>query len=209
MKIHAVLFDVYGTLLELHQPTHPYRQLMRMARSVPTVFAREVMCHSLSLAQTVQQFALQLLPAELETLERQLTEELAAARLYPEVLNVLETIRRRGYRLGLCSNLAAPYMVPAQRLLGARVECAIWSCKVGLMKPSPLIYAHAAESLGVQANSMLMVGDCYRADVEGPRRAGCQALHLDRRTNGGDLRTLLDLLPRLPPLPGAADGVQE
>lgn len=199
MKIRAVLFDVYGTLVELPRPSAPYRQLIRKARINPKFGAREVMCRSINLAEAVELFDVQMPKAELATLEQHLHEELAGARLYPEVRTVLATLRKRRYRIGLCSNLAQPYVAPVVRLIGSAVDSATWSCVAGAMKPSPLMYSLAAKSLKVDLESILMVGDSYIADVAGPREAGCRALHLGR-TGGGDITTLSELLDRLPPL---------
>ncbi len=32
MKTSAVIFDAFGTLVEIQQPTHPFRQLLREGR---------------------------------------------------------------------------------------------------------------------------------------------------------------------------------
>ncbi|MGQ4582511.1 HAD-IA family hydrolase [Lysobacter sp. F60174L2] len=202
MKTRAVLFDVYGTLIELQRQTGAYKDLIRRGSVSPAAFAREVMCSPIDLAEAAELFNVQMSQSELTTLEQHLREEIASARLYPEVLSVLTTLRIRGYRIGLCSNLAIPYIGPAIRLIGSAVDSAIWSCEVCVMKPSPRIYELAAEALEVDPTTMLMVGDSYRADVAGARRAGCKALHLDRRRRSrGDLTSLSELLPRLPPLP--------
>lgn len=46
--------------------------------------------------------------------------------------------------------------------------------EAGILKPDPGIFAHAAEKAGVSAENILYVGDSYRSDVEGARRAGWQ-----------------------------------
>ncbi|MGQ5273799.1 HAD family hydrolase [Xanthomonas arboricola pv. corylina] len=99
---------------------------------------------------------------------------------FPEVPAVLASLRGRGFRIGLCSNLALPYVAPIQRLLGPLVDDSIWSCDAGLLKPDPAIYQLAVSRLAVPEDSVLMVGDTYTADVEGPRNAGLKAKLLDR-----------------------------
>ena len=87
--------------------------------------------------------------------------------------------------------LAGP---PFAHLLEGMVDAAIWSCEVGVMKPDRAIYELAASRLDTAPAELLMVGDSKQADVIGPRAAGLRALHLDRRTGGGDLTALDGLL---------------
>ncbi len=200
--IRAVLFDVYGTLMYIEKPTRPYRQLLDIASAQqPTISrekgARDLMSESRELSDVVELYGLALSSSQLLGLERNLTEELSSIALFPEVPRVLRILRERGYRLGVCSNLAAPYVAPAERLLGEMIDVAIWSCEVGAMKPEPAIYEIAAVRLKVLPAEILMIGDSYQADVEGAHSFGLPALHLDRKNMRGDLVTLDGLLDRL------------
>lgn len=200
--IRAVLFDVYGTLVQIENPKHPYRQMLDVVRRQhPTITkeqcARDLMCQPLGLAGVARFYGVQLSPAQQRELQADLDEEIRSLRLFPEVRSVLGTLRDRGYRLGVCSNLAEPYVRPAAQLLGRMIDVAVWSCEVGAMKPDAAIYESATSRLGVAPESVLMVGDSYSADVEGPRLARLQAQHLDRRSGAGELTTLEGLLTRL------------
>lgn len=200
-QIRAVLFDVYGTLVRILQPTHPYRQLLAMVRAQdPRVdraaFSRRAMTRPLGLAEAGRLHAVA--PAAIQALEQELEREIDSIELFPEVAQVLRTLRDRGYRIGVCSNLALPYASPVSRMLEGLVDIAVWSFEAGYIKPEPPIYGLAADRLQVPPSSVLMVGDSYRADVEGPRAAGMQAMHLVRRGGGGDIGTLDRLLDRLP-----------
>lgn len=155
------------------------------------------MCQSLGLAQAAKFYSVELSRIQQHRLELDLGEEIRSLKLYPEVPQVLRALRDRGYRLGVCSNLAYPYVLPATRLLGEMIDAAVWSCEVGAIKPDIVIYEIAASSLGIAPVEILMIGDNYRADVEGPRLVGLQALHLDRRKGGGDLAALDGLLSYL------------
>ena len=54
------------------------------------------------------------------------------------------------------------------------------SCEVGFEKPSPVIFAQAAEKLGLPPESILHIGDSFEMDVQGARSAGLKALRLVR-----------------------------
>lgn len=199
--IRALLFDVYGTLVHVLRPTHPYRQLLGIVRARdPSIdrpaFSRLVMTRPLGLADAARLHAVE--SSAVQALEQELEREIASIELFPEVPQVLGTLRDRGYRIGVCSNLALPYASSVARMLEGLVDVAVWSFEAGYIKPEPQIYGLAAERLKVPPSSVLMVGDSYRADVEGPRAAGMQAVHLVRRGGGGDIGTLDRLLDWLP-----------
>ena len=59
--------------------------------------------------------------------------------------------------------------------LRRRTEAVVISEEVGVMKPHPKIFAHAAERAGVPPEALLYVGDSYTSDVEGARGARWQA----------------------------------
>lgn len=200
-RIRAVLFDVYGTLVHIQNPKSPYRQLLKLARELQPISkeqgSRDIICSALGLTEAAGFYGAELSAIQQCRLELDLDEEIRSLRLYPEVPEVLRTLRARGYRVGLCSNLALPYVLPVAHLLEGMFDVAIWSCEVGAIKPDPEIYAMATLRLGFEPAAVLMVGDNYQADVEGPRLAGLHAVHLDRRNGGGDLGSLEGLLDRL------------
>lgn len=186
--VDAVVFDVYGTLIDIAS-AHPYRRLFEFIRALmPNVareqFAREVMTKSLSLSEAAKHYGVELPPALVEDLAAQLRGDLSSIRPFPDALPTLDTLRLRGYRLGLCSNLAAPYVAPASSVLADLVDVALWSCEVGMLKPDAALFAEAALRLGVAADRCLMVGDSLQADVLGARSAGFQSVHLLRGTAG-------------------------
>ena len=133
--------------------------------------------------------------------------------LYPGTLDVLDRLRAGGLRLAIISNFDARLMSICRGLrLGERVEAIVYSSGVGAAKPDARIFRHALARLGVPAAAALHVGDSLRADVEGARAAGLQAIHLHRDAPApvrqhaggwpsiGDLRELPALL-----LPARAD----
>lgn len=54
------------------------------------------------------------------------------------------------------------------------------ACDIGVAKPSPAIFAHACERLGIAAENVLHVGDDPHADIGGARAAGMRTAWINR-----------------------------
>ena len=126
--------------------------------------------------------------------------------LAPGTKHVLWTLRERGYGLGLVSNRKHP-------LTGATIELGIAdhfdftlsAGQAGSRKPDARIFEQSLEMAGsILPAEAVYVGDNYYADIVGARRAGLQAVLIDRRGafNGfaedcvtiRELETLISLL---------------
>ncbi|MEP0549011.1 MAG: HAD family hydrolase [Rhodothermales bacterium] len=59
-------------------------------------------------------------------------------------------------------------------VLRERSDAVVISEEVGVMKPHPAIFAHAADVAGVEPGAILYIGDSLHSDVEGGRGAGWQ-----------------------------------
>src|SRR6185312_12619606 len=98
-------------------------------------------------------------PGQVEQLA-QLHCDYVAQVLVPDtdVLETLDTLKRRGLRLGLISNCGPD--VPrlwAASPLSPWIDQALFSCQAGMRKPDPRIYAAAAMQLGVPAEACVYV----------------------------------------------------
>ncbi|WP_244507283.1 HAD family hydrolase [Pseudomonas panipatensis] len=182
--IKAVVFDAFGTLLCIGTRKQPYLQLMRLAREAgrPPQWddARTLMTHKLGLAAAAERFQVSLPISSLAALERDLFEELSSVTLYSDALPAISVLREAGIKIAVCSNLAAPYMVPVKLLLPA-LDAYCWSFDVSAIKPEPAIYQHVAHQLACPPSSLAMIGDTLGADCLGPRRCGLRGYHLCRQ----------------------------
>ncbi|CAN5899636.1 HAD family hydrolase [soil metagenome] len=74
-------------------------------------------------------------------------------------------------------------------------DSVVISSEVGRRKPHPDFYAAACDRLDLPADRVLFVGDDLENDLQGPRRAGLQAVLIDRSGQfPGDIPRLPDLL---------------
>jgi HAD superfamily hydrolase (TIGR01549 family) len=176
-QIKAVCFDGFGTLVEICDKRRPFRALLDNAGSLTV--ATQALTTPMSLRDLARDLAKKTDEAWLATLEADLAAETASTQLRPGIDAVWSRLQRAGLKVGVCSNLAAPY---ADALLGClpdEPDAVVLSFEVGLMKPQPEIYQLVCERLCLEPHQILFVGDTVEADVDGPRKAGLFAMHID------------------------------
>ena len=126
------------------------------------------------------------------------------AHLDPDAIPLLDSLRDRGIRVGLCSN--APYRVESLHGqlaflgLGSHLDAVTFSAEVGWRKPSPRIFEAAMRALGTGPGSTVMVGDSEAADIAGAHAARMRAVLIRRggRRGTGDADAVIAALRELP-----------
>jgi len=110
----------------------------------------------------------------------------AAVEALPTVVSgaqeVLSALSARGYRLGLISNTGRTPGYALRTILGRLdlsrfFDAMVFSNEHGECKPQPSIFHALRQSLGVEFDEMLFVGDNLYADVYGAQRCGMTAVH--------------------------------
>jgi putative hydrolase of the HAD superfamily len=135
-----------------------------------------------------QYHSLMLAELGLEDLRHQLIDTILAAQyapdsweLYPDVLPAVGELRAAGVKLGILSDWGSNLLPIIEGLgLAAELDFVLASGAVGLSKPDPAFFRFAAARVAVPPGEALMVGDSYRADVEGARSAGMGAVLIRR-----------------------------
>ncbi|MFT0181849.1 HAD family hydrolase [Pseudomonas benzopyrenica] len=190
MKVAAVIFDAFGTLVEIRRRTNPYRALLlegrKHGRSYGADDVRTLMTHPLSLAAAAEILGIHVSEQRLVELEAMLDEELESITPFADAAPAVSTLAEAGLKIGICSNLAAPYG-PVIRRFFPGVDAFCFSYEVGEMKPDRYIYESACADLGVRPGhwfgdqgTAVMIGDSLKGDCYGPRAAGIKGLHLQR-----------------------------
>ena len=113
-----------------------------------------------------------------------------ALRPYPEVERVLETLKMRGYRLGIVSNWSWDLAERVRQVDLDRYFEVVWaSAYAGCSKPHPDIFHQALGRMDppLPPERVLYVGDSYQHDVVGARAAGIAPVLLDRDGTADDL----------------------
>ncbi|CAM5403922.1 HAD family hydrolase [Eoetvoesiella caeni] len=195
--IRAVAFDVFGTLCQITEPRAPFKQLLSQCPAA-TEWRRTLMCQDMRITDLANELPISPSPAELAALENDLQIELASIALYPEVLATLKELNQQGIKLALISNLATSYADPVRRLIAGQIETQIWSFEVGHIKPEREIFEILVRRLDCQPSQILMVGDSLVSDIGGARKAGLNAILLDRTnryTSGESIPDISAVIP--------------
>lgn len=117
--------------------------------------------------------------------------------IYPEVPEVLETLRAHGLALGIITNASQSMTVRDRELIHVRIldyfpACRISAIDAGYLKPDPRIFQVGLDRLGVTAEQAIYVGDHLHADILGAQSAGMRAVW---RSNGGQIPPDVDIQP--------------
>jgi HAD superfamily hydrolase (TIGR01509 family) len=196
--IRAICFDAFATLVEITDKRRPFRALL--LGGVNSITAEEVLTKPLNLREVAAGVSHELGEGGLAELERDLQAECASVHLRPGIAEIWQSLRERGVRIGVCSNLALPYGPPLLSALPDAPDAVILSYEVGLVKPDPAIFRLVCDRLGLRPAEILFVGDTPSADVEGPRTVGMPAMLISEFESSGQFELAVNRNGPLPSL---------
>jgi putative hydrolase of the HAD superfamily len=218
--IKAVIFDLYGTLVRIRRrllhkaaprllgaPAAKWVGLMREHLLTKHFEDRadfvRFICDRLALGGDAREARLLAL----------VEEEVASVEPYEGVFSLLAFLRRRGFALGLLSNVSSVHKDPVRRLgLLPMFDAASFSCDAGVCKPEPRFYLDLCARLGAEPEETLVVGDSLPNDVRAPRTLGMRGLRVGADSGDGlataALLGFVSLQPGSELLPLLADGQQ-
>jgi len=106
--------------------------------------------------------------------------------VFPEVHDVLRTLRERGLQLAVISNFTDALVALCEtHELDGYFDVLIASTVTGAQKPDAGIFREALRQTGADPHTSLHVGDNYVADVLGARASGIGGVLIDRSRAGG------------------------
>lgn len=106
--------------------------------------------------------------------DRQYAATIDAARLRPDCLDTLDTLRARGVRTQIVSNIDDEQLDGLVARLGLESLIDAWTSSESARscKPDTRIYQVALAAAGCDAEEVLFVGDTVEHDIVGPRAQG-------------------------------------
>lgn len=123
--------------------------------------------------------------------------------LYDDSLPCINTLKSRGFIVGMISNIYSDLNRTCTRLgLADTLDFWVTSKEAGSEKPHPQIFELALSKAGVQSDEALHVGDQYYSDVTGARGVGITPVLIDRTgLSPNQDCTVICSLAELPSLP--------
>lgn len=192
----AVILDLFGTLVAAPSVVERSAAAARFAgtmRVSPTVAESALSDswrarHDGQLRSTTEVAAYLVArcdaPASCVNKLEQLLAELARDRLQADaaLLRALKELRHGGVRLAVLSD-ASPDIAEAWNATdhAPLFDAAVFSCRVGAVKPAPQLFGAALQALGVDPKQTLYCGDGGGDELAGAEHAGMRAVRVDRR----------------------------
>ncbi|MDM7914595.1 MAG: HAD family hydrolase [Candidatus Eisenbacteria bacterium] len=189
MPLHAVLFDLFHTLIDVNRAP---------GRSTAEILGLDPARWNLRVIEESRHHALGAIEDPFESVrtivhgidpaipDEKVREAVAgrAARfrhalleVRADVLETLDRLRERGLSLGLISNAYYDEIAAwPESPLALRIDVPLFSCHEKIAKPDPAIYRLAASRIGVEPESCLYVGDGGSREHEGARAAGMRTV---------------------------------
>jgi putative hydrolase of the HAD superfamily len=189
MKYKAVIFDLFGTLINnfsIQQHEGSLRQMASVLAAPSEDFVKlwydtfnqrctgvfkspeeniDYVCRKLELPVEDSQIRLAA-RIRLDLTVNSMTP-------VPESIAVLSHLKSAGYKTGLITDCSAE--VPAiwpNTPFAPLIDVAVFSCMAGIKKPDPHIYRMAAERLGIELHSCFYVGDGSSQELTGAAAVG-------------------------------------
>lgn len=168
--IEAIVFDAFGTLVDIMDKRRPFRSLV--AGEPSNSLLQHALRHPVGLKELSQQLSSPIPGERLVELEADLSAELKSVRLRPGMDLVWRGVQRAGLQTAICSNLAEPYEETLVAQMPGKPDVSVLSFQTRLIKPQPEIYHLVCNQLGLEPRQVLFVGDSMKADVIGPAAIG-------------------------------------
>jgi putative hydrolase of the HAD superfamily len=189
MKYKAVIFDLYGTLVD-NFSIRAHEEVLRLMAAVVKIPAEEfirlwfesydwwAIGKISSPEDNIRYICNKLgIPADEDKVKEaaKIRYEFTKQNLkpWPDAVEVLSQLKSMGYKIALISDCSAETpAVWASTVISPFIDISLFSCVVGIKKPDPRIYLQAAEQLGVQPGDCLYVGDGSSQELSGAARVG-------------------------------------
>ncbi|RKU35856.1 hypothetical protein C6496_16290 [Candidatus Poribacteria bacterium] len=189
MSYKAIIFDLYGTLVEnfSSQAYDQVQEQMAKTLDIPYPKFRQVMLETINdkssggyhavednIREICRRLSIKVGTTQIEqvvTLHYEFSESTLV--IESKVLEALKTLKGDGLLLGLITNCRPP--IPSaftQSSLAQYIDVPVFSCEERVKKPSRRIYQIACERLKVEPQECLYVGDGSGEELSGAAAVG-------------------------------------
>jgi len=193
MKYKAIIFDLFGTLVDSYSVQGYNRLITAMASALELpdedfskLWRDTTYKRAIGIFKTTEEsikYVSNTLKVSIsdENIRKcvQIRQENTRKALIPKkgAIYILKNLRGLGYKTGLITNCSAevPYLWKTTEFSQV-FDVTIFSASVGMKKPDPQIYKLTCEQLGVKPNECLFIGDGDSNELSGASQFGMHAV---------------------------------
>jgi 2-haloacid dehalogenase len=155
------LYDKHEHALEAEQPHRSFRSVAGEA-----------------LSRAMAELGLSYNSSDIEIL----TSRISSMPPFPEVVGALGDLKRQGFKLCIISNTDDDIIAGNVAQLGGPIDRVVTAQQARAYKPSPQIFAHAYQTLGVDKDQIVHICASPHLDLAAARDIGFRSIWIDRGT---------------------------
>ena len=189
MKYKAVIFDLFGTLVD-NLSVREYESIMRQMASVLSAPADDFerlwfdtfnkratgvfQSTEATIEYICQQLGVHLEDTQIKLAARIMFDFIARSMTpRPDAIEVISSLKSEGYKTGLITDCSSDAPRTWENTpFAPLIDVAVFSCSEGVRKPAPRIYQLAVERLAVRPETCLYVGDGSSQELTGASQVG-------------------------------------
>jgi putative hydrolase of the HAD superfamily len=186
MQTRAVVFDLFGTLIDDSPPAEYERFLTETARSLGVEAERfravweanDVGRYTGPIESCFETVCTELGVSDFRAaLDLRIDRMRALLVPRPDAVGTLRTLRQRGFALGMISNASSELsgLWPESAFAGL-FDATLFSADERMMKPDRRLYERMAKLLGAEPAECVFVGDGAYRELQGAQAAGMSAV---------------------------------
>lgn len=193
-KVKAIIFDLWGTIVENGVYPSPTKQTKKILGLFNMPYSEFVLRFEKSfmtqkydnikdgLELVFKEFKVN--PNEYNRVEKMVglwNKSKIMAKLYPETKQVLDSLKKDGYKIILLSNLPSTQKDIIERFgFDKYFDHLFLSFEMECIK-SEGGFEKLMEETGFSKNELVMVGDSFESDIQSAEKAGIRGILVDRR----------------------------
>lgn len=178
----AVIFDCFGTLMEIRDKHMPYKYIrdeLYKNNIVVDNFAQFVMENKCEIEDIEKIAHFKFNNEQKIKFKHMLEKELRSVHVYNDVNQYLQVLKSKNIKTILCSNLALPYGKSATSLTYP-LDKYILSYEAGYTKPSKEIFQKCLDQYNLKKEEVVYVGDSIKDDYHGATNFGIKVFLIKR-----------------------------
>ncbi len=188
-----IIFDFWGTIVEIGVQPSPIRQVKNiLGIDIPfssyiirfeEVFMKQPYQNLFeAFTEVCKNFHIEPRQELLEELVGLWNKNKLLAKPFPETIEVLNELKGLGYKIVMLSNTDCFSIeeVMEKYELKEYFDAIVLSYQVRMLKSNPRVFQKILEDMGISKEEAIMVGDSIESDIISAKKAGVDAILIDR-----------------------------